>query len=84
MFYRVLFKSNAKEQMSKDGCIYFGIRRQQGSWQRKSKSAWFPPRLGSITTPNIARHVDFYRSADFAVSVQDLSQKLGSNAFQKQ
>ena len=26
----------------------------------------------------------FYRSADFAASVQDLSQKLGSNAFQKQ
>ena len=62
----------------------FWIRRQKESRRCKSMSAWFPPRLGSFTTPNIASYMEFHRSADFAASVQDLSQKLGSNAFQKQ
>ena len=48
-----------KSKWVRTDAYVFGIRRQQGSWQRKSKSAWFPPRLGSITTPNIAWHVDF-------------------------
>ena len=73
-------KQNEKYRMHEG----FWIRRQKESRRCKNMSAWFPPRLGSFTTPNVASYMEFHRSADFAASVQDLSQKLGSNASQKQ